>query len=212
MIDFVTNVLRLFLIIHLTQERVNSVLSIDGYIKYIYISQCKCTDVNHICRFVSCSVSLVWRCLNVHVARIVRQRQTTVSLHTTWFFTSSMLCFKKQSHEEKSKPSDSFNIRGFVLYPSIAWQSPHEAKHCTVCNENQTKSLYYYRLYTITLICTCVYYINSHIPCVCVSVCLFVTSEISGTGHRSATLLTSSWRASPSELQQLLLELIWRVA
>ena len=47
--------------------------------------------------------------------------------------------------------------------------------------------------------------------CVCVSVsvsvCVSVISEISGTGRRSATLLAPTWRASPGELQQLLLEL-----
>ena len=55
MIDLVTNVLQLFIIIHLTQERVNGVLSIDGYIKYIYKSQCKCTDFNHMqtCKLLS---------------------------------------------------------------------------------------------------------------------------------------------------------------
>ena len=42
---------------------------------------------------------------------------------------------------------------------------------------------------------------------VCVSMCLSVISEISGTGHCSATLFRPSWRASPGELRQLLLEL-----
>ena len=36
----------------------------------------------------------------------------------------------------------------------------------------------------------------------CVCVCLFVTSEFSGTGHRSAAPLSPTWRASPSELQR----------
>ena len=56
-----------------------------------------------------------------------------------------------------------------------------------------------------------VYYINSRILCVCVSVCVSVISEISGTGGRSATLLAPTWRASPGELQQLLLELTRRM-
>ena len=43
--------------------------------------------------------------------------------------------------------------------------------------------------------------------CVCVSVYLSVISEISGTGRRSATLLTPFWRASPGKLRRLLLEL-----
>ena len=46
-----------------------------------------------------------------------------------------------------------------------------------------------------------IYYINNRILCVCV--CVFVISEISGTGRRSATLLAPTWRASPGELQQL---------
>ena len=36
---------------------------------------------------------------------------------------------------------------------------------------------------------------------VCLSVSVFVISEISGTGHRSATLLSLTRRASPGELQ-----------
>ena len=47
-----------------------------------------------------------------------------------------------------------------------------------------------------------IYYINMCILCVCV----FVISEISGTGGRSATLLAPTWRASPGELQLLLLD------
>ena len=39
----------------------------------------------------------------------------------------------------------------------------------------------------------------------CVCVCVFVISEISGTGGCSATLLAPTWRASPGELQRLLL-------
>ena len=57
-------------------------------------------------------------------------------------------------------------------------------------------------------------YINTHIlcvcvsvcVCVCVSVCVSVISEISETGGRSAMQLTPTRRASPGELQQLLLE------
>ena len=55
-------------------------------------------------------------------------------------------------------------------------------------------------------------YINSRVPCACVSVCLSVISEISGTGGRSATLLAPTWRASPGELQQLLLDSKRRMA
>ena len=42
-----------------------------------------------------------------------------------------------------------------------------------------------------------------------VRVCVLVSviSEMSGTGGRSATLLTSTWRALLGELQRLLLEL-----
>ena len=40
----------------------------------------------------------------------------------------------------------------------------------------------------------------------CVSVCVSVISEISGTGRRSATLLAPTWRASLVELQRLLVE------
>ena len=46
--------------------------------------------------------------------------------------------------------------------------------------------------------------------CVCVSVRLFVLSEISWTGRRSAAFLTPTWRASPGELHKPLLELIRR--
>ena len=46
-----------------------------------------------------------------------------------------------------------------------------------------------------------VYYINTHI--VCVSVCVSVMSELSGTGDRSAELLAPTWRASLGELQRL---------
>ena len=38
-------------------------------------------------------------------------------------------------------------------------------------------------------------------------VCVFVIFDISGTEGRSNTLLAPMWRASPGELQQLLLEL-----
>ena len=41
----------------------------------------------------------------------------------------------------------------------------------------------------------------------CVSVCLSVISEISGTGHHNATLLIPLWKASAGELHRLLLEL-----
>ena len=41
----------------------------------------------------------------------------------------------------------------------------------------------------------------------CVSVCLSVISNSSGTGGRSAMPLTPIWRALPGELQQLLFEL-----
>ena len=41
-----------------------------------------------------------------------------------------------------------------------------------------------------------VYYINTRTPCVYVS----VISEILGTGRRSATPLSPTWRASPGEL------------
>ena len=44
----------------------------------------------------------------------------------------------------------------------------------------------------------------------CVCVCLFVPSEISWMGCRSAALLTPMWRASPGELNKLLLKLIQR--
>ena len=54
-------------------------------------------------------------------------------------------------------------------------------------------SIYYYIIY---------WYINTLIPCVCLS----VTSEISGTGYRSATLLSPTWRASPSASRWLLLK------
>ena len=37
-------------------------------------------------------------------------------------------------------------------------------------------------------------------------VCAFVISEILGTGGRSAKLFVPMWRASPGEIQQLLLE------
>ena len=50
----------------------------------------------------------------------------------------------------------------------------------------------------------CVNYINTRILCVP------AISEISGTGGFSTTLLTPTWRASLSELQQLLLKLTWR--
>ena len=40
----------------------------------------------------------------------------------------------------------------------------------------------------------------------CVCVCVFVIFEIPGTGGRSATPLAPMWRASPGELQRLLLE------
>ena len=40
--------------------------------------------------------------------------------------------------------------------------------------------------------------LNTRILCMCV--CLFVTSEFSGTGRRSAAPLSPSWRASPGEL------------
>ena len=50
-----------------------------------------------------------------------------------------------------------------------------------------------------------IYYINTCILCVCV--CVFVISEILGTGSHNATLLAPTWRASLGELQQLLLEL-----
>ena len=44
--------------------------------------------------------------------------------------------------------------------------------------------------------------------CVCVRgcVCVPVISEISGMGGRSSTLFVPMWRASPGELQQLLVE------
>ena len=50
-----------------------------------------------------------------------------------------------------------------------------------------------------------IYYINSCIPCVCVclSVCVFVISEI----LESSMLLSPTWRASLGELHWLLLEL-----
>ena len=44
-----------------------------------------------------------------------------------------------------------------------------------------------------------------HVFCVC----LFVTSEISGTGRCSVTLLSPTWRPLPCELHWLLFELIW---
>ena len=46
-------------------------------------------------------------------------------------------------------------------------------------------------------------------PLVFVRLC--VSSEISGTGRRSATLLSPTWRASPGELHRLLRELMRRV-
>ena len=50
----------------------------------------------------------------------------------------------------------------------------------------------------------------SRIRCVhvCVCVCLFIISEISGKGCCNAMLFTPLWRTSMEELQQLLLELI----
>ena len=45
----------------------------------------------------------------------------------------------------------------------------------------------------------------------CVCVRASVISEISGTGGRSATLIAPTWRASPGELQQLLLESTRRI-
>ena len=42
----------------------------------------------------------------------------------------------------------------------------------------------------------------------CVSVCLFVLSEISWTGYRNAALPTPTWRASPGKLHKPLLEAI----
>ena len=62
-----------------------------------------------------------------------------------------------------------------------------------------------------------VYYINSRVlcvrvcVCVCVCVCVSVISNSSGTRGRSAMPLSPTWRASPGELHQLLLELTRRV-
>ena len=47
--------------------------------------------------------------------------------------------------------------------------------------------------------------------CLSVSVCLFVTSEFSGMGYCSATLLSPTWRALPGGLHRLLLELMQSV-
>ena len=49
------------------------------------------------------------------------------------------------------------------------------------------------------------YYINMHACTLCV--CVSVMSEISGMGVRSTTLLAPTWRDSPGELQNQLLEL-----
>ena len=61
-----------------------------------------------------------------------------------------------------------------------------------------------YGIYCIAVfrVCVCV--------CVCVSVCPWCLSgicEISGTGRRSAMLLSPTWRASAGELRRLLLQL-----
>ena len=45
---------------------------------------------------------------------------------------------------------------------------------------------------------------------VCVSVCVSLLLEISGTRCRIATLLTTSWKASPGQLHKLLFEHIRR--
>ena len=46
---------------------------------------------------------------------------------------------------------------------------------------------------------------------VCVSVRVFVTSEISATGRCRGTLLSPTWRASPGELCRLVFQLASRV-
>ena len=53
-----------------------------------------------------------------------------------------------------------------------------------------------------------IYYINSRILCVCVSVSVFVTSEISAMGCRSGTLLSPTWRASRGELCRLVFQFV----
>ena len=55
----------------------------------------------------------------------------------------------------------------------------------------------------IAVFCVCV--------CVCACVRVSVISEIEGMGGRSSTLLAPTWRASPGELQPLLLELTRRM-
>ena len=76
-------------------------------------------------------------------------------------------------------------------------------------NEKIFTSRMYIHAYTIVYACIyIVYYINSRILCVCPSVCVFVTSEISATGRRSDTLLSPTWRASPDELCQLVVQLV----
>ena len=50
-----------------------------------------------------------------------------------------------------------------------------------------------------------VYIINTRTPCVCVS----VISNYSGTEGCSAMPFSPTWRASPGELEQLLLEFTW---
>ena len=55
-----------------------------------------------------------------------------------------------------------------------------------------------------------IYYINARTMCVCMCPCV-CSSEISGTGSRSATLLAPTWRASLGKLQRLLLKLTRRM-
>ena len=46
--------------------------------------------------------------------------------------------------------------------------------------------------------------------CVCVCLSVFETSEILGTGHRSV-MLSPTWKASPCELCQLVLQLVYKM-
>ena len=57
-------------------------------------------------------------------------------------------------------------------------------------------------MYILYILLPYIYYNNTGIPCVCV----FVTSDFSGTGRRSDTPLSPTWRASSDELQRLHLE------
>ena len=55
------------------------------------------------------------------------------------------------------------------------------------------------------------YYINSCILCLCLSVSVFVTTEISAKGRRIGTLLSATWRASPGKLCRLVIQLVRHV-